>query len=624
MNTSFALIRKRRFGPLFGTQFAGALNDNVFKTSLIVLVSYSATSAGSHPNTLINVASALFILPFFLFSATAGQIADKYDKAAIIRSVKLAEVFIMLAAGVALIYQSFAVLVVLLFCMGAQSAFFGPLKFAILPQHLHNAELIGGNAMIETGTFIAILAGTILGGLFVSFGQPGLRMAGLTLVLLAVFGYALSRRIPSAPPQAPELAVSWNVVAETWRNVRFMHRNRTVFLSVLGISWFWFVGATYVTQLASYTRLTLGGNEQVVIVLLAMFSVGIGAGSLLCEKAAGGRVELGLVPLGSIGITIFSLHLFFFVQPTYGSELLNVGQFLQTPGSGWILADLLLIGVSGGLYIVPLQALVQQRSEAAHRARVIAGNNILNALAMVVAALLAMLLLGAGLSVAQLFLVVALMNAAVAIYIYRTVPEFLLRCLAWVLSHTFYRVGKDGLHHVPPAGPAVLVCNHVAYSDPVVIAGAIRRPIRFVMDHRIFRTPLLGYFFRTMRSIPIAPARVDPETLETAYEAISSALRAGELVCIFPEGSLTRTGEIAEFKKGVERILERDPVPVVPMALQGLWGSVFSRKHGAPLASLPRRFWSRIHFLVGPPIPAQQVSAEGLRDVVARMRGDSA
>ncbi|MEL7447661.1 MAG: MFS transporter [Pseudomonadota bacterium] len=617
----FALACRRRFGPLLGTQFAGALNDNVLKAGLIVLAAYSV---GGKANAPVNLASALYLLPFLLLSPLAGQLADKYDKALLIRRIKLAEVAIMAAAATLIALRAEAGLMAALFLVGAQSAFFGPLKFSILPQHLHRPELIAGNAMVEAGTFLAIMIGTTIGSVLAGMAPSGLPLTAAVLVGTALLGLALSHLVPAAPPPSPELRINWNPLSAGWEQLRIIHRERTVFLSALGIAWFWFVGATYITQLAGYAQLALGGNEQVVWLLLLTFSVGIALGSLLCERAAGGRVELGLVPLGSIGITVFSLHLFAAVDPLRVAAPLDIAAFLETQGSGRVLVDLLGIGASAGLYIVPLLALVQQRSDPAQRGRVIAGNNLLNAAAIVIAVLLAMGLLAAGLNTGQVFLVVAVMNAAVAVYIYSTVPEFLLRCVAWLLSHTLYRISKAGLHHVPGEGPAVLVCNHVAYSDPVVIAGAVRRPVRFVMDHNIFRAPVLGYFFRTMRTIPIAPSKVDPQLLEQAYEAVSDALKNGELVCIFPEGSLTRTGEIAEFKKGIERIIARDPVPVVPMALQGLWGSVFSRKYGPPAASLPRRFWSRINLLVGPAIPAAEVTAEGLRDIVANMRGDHA
>ncbi|HXH03025.1 MAG TPA: 1-acyl-sn-glycerol-3-phosphate acyltransferase, partial [Candidatus Competibacteraceae bacterium] len=437
-------------------------------------------------------------------------------------------------------------------------------------------------------------------------------------------GYLASRGIPLALPADPGLRFNWNPFTETWRNLRFARGNRTVFLSVLGISWFWFYGALVLAQLPNYTKLNLGGSEQVVTLLLTLFSLGIGLGSLLCERLSGHKVEIGLVPFGSIGLTLFGLDLYL-ASPAAQSqpgELVGAWTFLQAPGSWRVVLDVVLVGLFGGFYIVPLYALVQSRSQVSHRSRIIAANNILNALFMVVSALLAIVLLGAGLDIPELILVTALLNAAVAVYIYTLVPEFLMRFLAWMLIHLGYRIKKEGLERIPEEGPCVLVCNHVSFMDALIIAGCVRRPTRFVMDHRIFATPLLRFIFRSVGAVPIAPAKENPQLLEQAYERISQYLRAGEVVCIFPEGRITDSGEIGPFRSGIERILARDPVPVVPMALQGLWGSFFSRKGGPAMRRFPRRFWSRIGLRVGEPLPAEAVSAERLREKVLELRGE--
>jgi 1-acyl-sn-glycerol-3-phosphate acyltransferase len=621
-SSQFRLLSSRRFGPFFLTQFLGAFNDNVFKNALIVLIAFHTTQAANNADVMINLAAGLFILPFFLFSATFGQLADKYEKSALIRVAKLLELAIMGLSAVAFLFESVPALIALLFLMGTQSTLFGPLKYGILPQHLREKELVGGNALVETGTFLAILLGTMAGGLLIAIQGTGATFVATVLVVIAGLGYLASRRIPEAAATAPDLRINWNPLTETWRNVRFMRGNRTVFLSVLGISWFWFYGALYLAQLPSYTRLTLGGNEQVVTLLLTLFSFGIGAGSLLCERLSGHKVELGLVPLGSIGLTLFSVDLYFAAVPFAGSELLGAGAFLAGASNLRVAADVLLIGLFGGLYIVPLYALVQQRSEAAHRARVIAGNNILNALFMVLSALLAIVCLGSGMNVPQLFLLGAVLNAVVAIYIYTLVPEFLMRFIVWILIHLMYRVDEQDLARIPDEGAALLVCNHVSFMDALVIAGCCRRPIRFVMYHGIFGVPVLSFVFRTARAIPIAPAKEDPALLERAYDQISTALKAGELVCIFPEGQLTRTGEINPFRTGVERILARDPVPVIPMALRGMWGSFFSRRYGAAMMSMPRRFRARIALAAGLPKPAGAASAPALQSEVESLRGD--
>jgi 1-acyl-sn-glycerol-3-phosphate acyltransferase len=624
-DSQFSLLKQRRFGPFFLTQFFGAFNDNVYKNALIILIAFQSAGQGlGESNTLINLSAGLFILPFFLFSATAGQLADKYEKSRFIRRVKVLEIAIMSLAVAAFQLGSIPLLIGVLFLLGTQSALFGPVKYGILPQHLREEELVGGNGLVETGTFLAILLGTLTGGVLIGVPGNGALLVSVTIIALACLGWLSSLGIPIAAAVAPDLRINWNPITETWRNINFARGNRTVFLSILGISWFWLLGATYLAQLPNFTRVSLGGNEQVVTLLLTLFSVGIGAGSLLCERLSGRRVELGLVPFGSIGLTVFGIDLFLAVpeDPVTG-PLLGAAGFLHSPGNARVLFDVLLLGLFGGFYIVPLYALVQQRSAPSHRSRVIAANNIINALFMVASALMAIVILNAGLSIPQLFLVVAAMNAAVALYIYSLVPEFLMRFIVWLLIHTLYRIHKVGLEHIPDTGAAVLVCNHVSFVDALVIAGCIRRPVRFVMYHTTYNLPVLNFVFRTAGAIPIAPAREDPEMLARAYERISRYLEEGEVVCIFPEGGLTPDGVMRNFRPGIEKIIRRNPVPVVPMALRGLWGSFFSRKGGAAMkGKLPRPLLHKIALVLGPPVPPEAVSAAGLQQRVAALRGD--
>ena len=623
-NSQFSLMQERRFAPFFMTQFLGAFNDNVFKNALVIMITFQVAGLTSDQiNGMVNLCAGLFILPFFLFSASAGQLADKYEKSMLIRWIKLLEIVVMLGAAVAFYLDSVYALITLLFLMGAQSSLFGPVKYGILPQHLREDELVGGNGLIESGTFLAILIGTLLGGVLIGI-DGGKYWVSLAIVVLAILGYWASCYIPPAAATDPELEFNYNPFSETWHNLCSAHKNRTVFLSVLGISWFWFYGATVLAQLPNYTRLTLGGNESVVTVLLTLFSLGIGLGSLACERLSGHKVELGLVPFGSIGLTVFGIDLYFaapFAQES--ATLIGAAEFIQQPMHWRVMLDIVLIGLFGGFYIVPLYALVQSRSEVSHRSRIIAANNIINALFMVVSAILAILLLGAGLNIPQLILVTALMNAAVAVYIYTLVPEFLLRFLTWIMIHLGYRIDKTGLEHIPEQGPCLLVCNHVSYVDALVIGGCIRRPVRFVMDHRIFQTPILNFLFREAGVVPIAPAKENPHVLEQAFVRVGHYLDAGEVVCIFPEGRLTSDGQLGIFRSaGIERILARNPVPVVPMALQGLWGSCFSRKESAWLYRLPRRVRSRIGFRIAAPVAPEYVSAERLREQVAALRSD--
>jgi 1-acyl-sn-glycerol-3-phosphate acyltransferase len=618
----FDLMRERRFAPFFWTQFAGAANDNVYKNALVIFVAYHAAAASGHDaNSLVNLAAAIFIAPFVLFSATAGQIADKFEKSRLIRFVKVFEIAIMLIGFAGFWRQDLVLLFAALALMGVHSTLFGPVKYAILPQHLNPEEIVGGNGLVEMGTFVAILLGTITGGLVVAIQPNGTVYAGLLAIAIAVAGWLASLSIPHTPAVAPDLRINWNPFTETADNLRFAYGNRVVWLSMLGISWFWFYGATLLTQFPNFTRNVLGGDEHVATLLLALFSVGIGTGSLLCERLSGRKVELGLVPFGSIGLTVFAVDLWLASRRLAPSGLGGVEAFLREPAHWHVGVDLVLIGLFGGFYIVPLYALIQERSEASHRSRIIAANNILNALFMVASAGIALGLLAAGLTIPQVFLATALMNAAVATYIYSLVPEFLMRFLAWLLIHTFYRVEKEGLERIPDEGPCVLVCNHVSYVDAVVIAGCVRRPIRFVMDHRIFALPVLSFIFRTMRTIPIAPAKEDPQMKARAFEEAAAALRAGEVVGIFPEGRLTTTGEINPFRPGVVQIVEAVPCPVVPLALRGLWGSFFSRSYEGRAMRRWRGVFSRIALVAGAPVPAAQVTLDGLESNVRELRG---
>lgn len=621
----FGLLSQRRFAPFFITQTLGAFNDNVFKNALIILVTFGvAGMASDDVNFYVNLAGGLFILPFFLFSATSGQIAEKYEKSQLIRFTKILEIIIGVLAAVGLMTRNIPLLLCVLFLLGTQATIFGPVKYSILPQHLRNEELVGGNAWVEAATFLAILLGTMLSGWLIAL-QNGTALVSVTVICVAVAGYFASRFIPEAPAMSPELKINWNPVTETWRNFTFMQTNRTVFLSVLGISWFWLFGAMFLSELPNYTKLYLGGGEQVVTLLLTVFSLGIGIGSLLCERMSGHKVEIGLVPLGSIGLTVFGIDLYFAAHDLAIVHGLTATQFFHTVSNHRVLWDLLLIGISGGLYIVPLYALIQTRSDPSHRSRAIAGNNILNALFMVVSAVAAIVLLNAGLTIPELLLTTALMNAAVAVFIYTLVPEFLMRFLVWLLIHVMYRVRKEGLDQIPDEGPAIVVCNHVSFVDALIIGGSIRRPVRFVMYHKIFRIPLLSFIFRTARAIPIASAKEDEALMNKAFDEIEAALKAGDLIGIFPEGTISRDGEISTFRTGIERIIQRTPVPVVPLALQGLWGSLFSRRDSfMGRTRLPRRFRANVGLVSAKPISPESVTASALEVEVRELRGSLA
>ncbi|MDO8651485.1 MAG: MFS transporter [Undibacterium sp.] len=623
-HSQFTLLKQRRFAPFFWTQFLGAFNDNVFKTALLTILTYDALHwTKLDVGLLNNLIPGLFILPFVLFSATSGQLADKFEKAGMARKVKLLEIVIMIIAATGWMTHQLWLLIAAVAGMGIHSTIFGPVKYAYLPQHLKNDELVGGNGVIETGTFVGILLGEILGAVLVVQEGWGIELVAGGAIAIAIIGWLTSLRIPYSPAPEPELKVNWNPVTETIRNISFSKQNRPVFLSLLGNSWFWFYGAIILAQFPLFAKNYLHGDHYVFVLLLTIFSFGIGAGSLLCERLSGHKVEIGLVPFGSIGLSVFGFDLYLSSLTYTNTAAVDMMAFMQQTGSWRILFDISMIGIFGGLYIVPLFALIQTRCDPKHLSRTIAGMNILNAIFMVVAALAAMLMLNAGFSIPQLFLATAILNAIVATYIFSLVPEFLVRFIAWLLIHTVHRVNGVNIERLPEEGAAVLVCNHVSYMDAIVIMAYSPRPIRFVMDHRIFKIPFLSWVFRTAKAIPIAPAKEDPWLMEKSYIDIAKALHEGELVCIFPEGKLTATGDMNEFKGGIMKILERSPVPVFPMALRGLWGSFLTRDKGNAFErSFRRGPFSKLELVVGEALEPAAVNPIMLQEKVKSLRGE--
>ncbi len=629
-HNQFELLKQRRFAPFFATQLLGAFNDNVFRNATIVLITSQLGLSTDQASLYTNLAPALFILPFFLFSSLAGQFAEKYEKTRLIRWIKLFEIVAMTIAAWGFYAHHASLLLVVLFLMGLHSTMFGPIKYSILPQALHPQELVGGNGLVETGTALAILFGMMLGGSLMLSPAHGPMLASLAVLAIAIAGYAASRAIPPAPPTAPALNINWNLFSETARILKLCARQRAVFNAVLGISWFWFFGTALTAQLPVYAETNLGGGSALFLMTLGVFSVGTGIGSLLCEKLSGRTVEIGLVPLGAFGISAFVLDLYFARPGGAPITGLDLAGFVHSPGSLRIAFDLMMIGVFGGFFLVPLFALVQNRTPKSELSRVIAGNNILNAMFIVAAAMsgiLAQRLLHW--SIPQFFLALAIANALVAIYIFTLVPEFLMRFISWLLVKTLYRLRVRGIEHIPDEGPALIVCNHVSYMDALILSGAIPRPVRFVMYYRIFDIPVMKWIFHTAKAIPIAGAREDPELMRRAFAEIEAALDAGELVGIFPEGALTKDGGIAPFKSGVERILAMRPVPVVPMALRGMWASMWSKRLAFDRSDrlrrmrVPQRFRAQVEVVADAPLDGHMANADMLEAKVRALRGDA-
>jgi len=591
----------KRFFPYFVTQCLGALNDNIYKNVLLLMVTYSQIdSLPMSVDLFVNLAAGLFILPFFLFSAHAGAIADNMDKAKLIRRLKLIELVIMSCAATAIMTQSAILMLVLLFMTGTQSAYFGPVKYALLPQALKSDELVKGNAWVEIGTFLSILIGTLSAGLLLAVPN-GMIIASCIVITLSLLGFLSSANIPALPSKKSD-KVKFEPITGLKKTLKLAQKQRGIWMSILAISWFWFMGATYLTQFPNFAREHLFADSTVVSLLLALFSVGIATGSWLCEKLSFNQVELGILPFGILGLTIFSADLLWAVPAieSFPSQYYDVQSFVAQSSHIRVMIDLFLVGVSGGVFIVPLYAFIQSRSEEGECAQSIAANNIMNALFMVASAAVSILVLSVlELSIVELFAILAVGNFIVAIYVYRQVPEFTQRFISYLLSHCLYRVSVTGRQHIPEQGAALIVANHVSYVDALILMGTSTRPVRFVMDKSISELPVLKYVFRHAGVIPICSPRKCAETYKRAFEQIEQALDNDEVVCIFPEGRLTSNGELGEFRPGVEKILKRTPVPVIPMALKGLWGSFFSHKNGHALTKRPTRFWSRIEVNIG-------------------------
>ena len=514
--SSFSLLKEKRFGPIFFTQFLGAFNDNVFKNALLIILTYKAV-AESEAGLYANLAAGLFILPFFLFSPLAGQFCDKYEKSKLIRYVKMLEIVLMSIGALGFYLGNVNLLFVSLFLMGTQSAFFGPAKYSILPQHLKEDELVAGNSLVEMGTFLAILTGTILAGLIIKYVPSQI---GVVTVAIAFLGYLTSCAIPKAPSTDPALKIDWNLFRETIGLHKMCKKRRSVYLGVIGISWFWFIGSIILVQLPSLTKYFLHGDETVVTLLLAVFSLSIGLGAYICERISKDKIELGLVMLGSIGLSIFTIDIFCIDFDLAERSVVSISEIFKAdvPGFYRLLLDIMMLGIFGSLYIVPLYALIQQKAEPKYRSRVIAYNNILNALFMVGSAIFCMAVFTLGSSVPAVFLMIGVANVFVAFYIFLLIPEFFLKLVFWLLTVTVYSVRYTGRDKIPEKGGCVVISNHVSFIDWAFIAAAAPRPMRFVMDYEYWKIKPFTYMFKAGKCIPICTSRESQEIKEMAFQ----------------------------------------------------------------------------------------------------------
>jgi acyl-[acyl-carrier-protein]-phospholipid O-acyltransferase/long-chain-fatty-acid--[acyl-carrier-protein] ligase len=569
-----ALMRQRRFLPLFVTQFLGATNDSLFKQALFVLIVFRlADMAGANAAILVNIGGGLFMLPFFLFSATGGQFADKVEKGRLIRWIKFSEILIMCLAGVGFYHEQTYFLLGVLFLMGTHSAFFGPVKYSILPDLLPKRELVSGNAYIEAGTFLAILIGTLVGNQLI-LTVRGEAIVTAIVITLAVLGFAVSFFIPKAGPAAPGLRINPNILAETLSTMRLGRTRRDIHLSILGISWFWLFGATFLAQLSPFTKDYLQANEEIIALFMTLFSIGIGVGSFLCNRLLRGEISARFVPIGAIGMAAFSLDLYFASRtgmPATGT-LIGLAEFLQY-GPNWrIVADLLLIAVCGGIYVVPLYAILQTRSEERMRSRIIASNNIMNALLMVAGALAATAMLAFSFTIPEIFLTIAIATILVAIFICGLLPDEVVSVALAALLRLVYRVEVRGLENYRSVGDrAVIVVNHVSLLDGLLLAAFLPdKPVFAVNTHiakQWWARPLLAL---------VDTFTMDP-TKPMAAKSLIKKGQSGRKCVIFPEGRITVTGALMKVYEGPAMVADKSDAPVLPVRIDGAQYTPFSR-----------------------------------------------
>ena len=606
------LLFSRRFLPFFITQFGGAFTDNLYKNALLVYL----TLRLSYSKTLsfyTNLSMALFIFPMFLFSAWSGLLADRFEKRFLIVRIKWLEVFIMAVGIVAFVFDLIPLMVAVLCLLGLQSTFFGPVKYGILPERLREEELMLGNGLVEAGTFLAILGGTLAGASLVA--RESLYPLLYTAMVAAVtIGLISAYLIPAAQGSTDRSALPpFHPWQQTKTLLAYTYRQKTIYQCILAISWFWLLGGALLTQIPQYAKEVLNSCPEVTTYLLVLFSVGIGIGSLLSNFLARGRIEAGLVPVGAFILAAGMAGVITISANPALSELHTFRTFLHDPRFLHTTLSFFAIAFGGGIYAVPLYAIIQHRAESGHKSQMIAANNILNALFLVLVSVLSIIILSVfGWSLQALIALLLGVHLAISLYIFTVVPEFIMRCLVILIVACCYRLRVRGRDNIPRSGAAIIACNHISYMDALILMVAIRRPLRFIMYYKIFRIPVLRYIFKSARAIPIAGRSEDAALFRQSFEDVHTALADGDIVAIFPEGELTRDGEIGVYRRGIEKMLERDPVPVIPVAIDNLWGSLFSHAGGL-MKGGPRKWFARIDVLIGAPLPPE-TDAETLKE----------
>jgi len=593
------LVRQPGFAWMLATQFLGAFNDNFFKTAVtfyVIDALVEEKAAGVQPaldsNFYLGIAGAVFVLPYILFSDYAGQLADMFSKRKVLIATKALEIVTMLLALIAFYAESLNGLFVVLFLLATQAAFFSPAKYGSVPELVPDRDLSRGNALIEMSTFLAIILGAVVGGVVYGHLKHGLYIIGYVAVFFAVIGSLCSLGIGQTPTPARTKSFSWVPFGDVAQGLKQLRSNRRLWLTVIGISYFWFVGAWVQLLTVQYGKELMHLDDTRTSLLQAALAIGIGTGSMLAGRLSGHKVELGLVPLGSIGMGLIASAMIFG----------NYSFGLAASGFG-------VLGFAGGFFIVPLNAMLQQKADSSLRGRLIAANNVLNNIGIMFGAL-AVYVGGHILRLQpnQSMLLAGILCFGVTAYLLLLLPDFLIRFVLWMLTHSIYKIRIVNPQHVPLNGPALLVCNHLSFVDGLLVGSCVQRFIRFMVYAPFFDLPLFGRFFRLMRAIPTGAggARGAVESVRKAR----AELQAGHVVCIFAEGAISRTGNMLPFRRGVEHILSGIDVPVIPVHLDQVWGSIFSFNGGKFFWKWPKRFFYPVTVTFGAPMPADTKASE--------------
>ncbi len=579
-------VRGRSFIFFIITQSLGAFNDNVFKVIILFLIRAKFADDPSRSALYLPIGAAMLTLPFFFFSSYAGTLADRFSKRKIIVWAKGAEILVMFAGLLALFHGNIIWILAVLFAMGTQSSFFSPSKYGILPELLPEEELSKGNGILQMSTFLAIILGTAIAGQFYESFEPALYRTSFFLIGLASLGTLTSLGIEKVPAANPSARGQWFFLAQMYRSLREIKKQRPLFLTILGIAYFWFLGAFFQLNLIPFGQDVLGMEESEISLLMALMAVGIGVGSMAAGYLSGGRVEFGLVPIGAFGLTLFSGLLFF----STNSVALTAG-------------TLFFLGASVGFFIVPLQAYLQWKSPADQKGRNIAASNFIDTFAILFSSLLFLLLGMINMQPGGAFLVVGILTLFASIYIFKLLPDFLVRFCLWTLTHTLYRIRILNRGNLPAEGPALLVSNHVSFVDPFLIGACTSRFVRFLMYRPYHEIRGVNRITKLMGVIPIAEDD-PPRDIVRSLQAARERLQEGELVCIFAEGGVTQTGNMMRFRKGFERIVKDLDIPVIPVYLDQVWGSIFSFEGGKPFWKWPRRIPYPVTVSFGSPLPS--------------------